>query len=460
MSNRSHVVRFATIVGLNDLWLCVSLPGSRMPTLNEVFGINSAIPTYTYVDRQGLDGRFQYLLSTNRHIVLYGASKQGKTSLRRKQLPEDRSLVIPCKPDFKVEDIYLEIRRQLGLSDTAQHRVKKILSGGTNVDAKGKAGIPFFAEGEITAKGNINAARESESTKVPVQNGLSLVALAGEINRAGKRIILEDFHYLAEDERRRLAFDLKTFWDYSVFFIVVGVWAEQNLLTVYNNDLSGRVEEIDVRWSDDDLRLVLNRGERALDFCLSENIKAQMVTDSNGNVGLLQRIAEQVCLSAGIVNSEAATAEIADQRHVESYRSSICSGQEIRYHGFVELVSKGFKDPERTKLKMYHHLVRVCFMADEQELLLGLDRQVILSRIQKFEPDANMTVLSAALSRVNRLQAERRISPPVLCYNGIARNISLVDREFLFFRRNTKRAWPWDQPDYQEELERMTETDE
>jgi len=58
-----------------------------MPKLSEVFGVNARVPTYTYVDRSSLDGKVNYLLTADRHVVLFGA-KQGKTSLRRKVLPE------------------------------------------------------------------------------------------------------------------------------------------------------------------------------------------------------------------------------------------------------------------------------------------------------------------------------------------------------------------------------------
>ena len=85
-----------------------------MPELHEVFGISTSIPVYTYVDRAGLDERFAYLLGTDRHIVIYGPSKQGKTILRKKVLPEERCIVVPCRPDWTVENVYQEVLRQLG----------------------------------------------------------------------------------------------------------------------------------------------------------------------------------------------------------------------------------------------------------------------------------------------------------------------------------------------------------
>ncbi|MDO8324256.1 MAG: hypothetical protein Q7T23_15105 [Phenylobacterium sp.] len=312
--------------------------------------------------------------------------------------------------------------------------------------------IPLLAKAEATGSVEASLSGTSEKAFTHVTDEGSLVALAGEIKKSRKRVIIEDFHYLSEEERNRLAFDLKAFWDLSVFFIIIGVWAEQNLLTVYNNDLNGRVEEIDVRWEGADLQQVVNKGEFALNVLFYGPIKDALVVDAAGNVGLLQRLAEKICMNSGIVKSAEDVRVVDDLSVVERSRDQVCASQENRYHTFIDLVGAGFKDPERTKLRMYHHLVRVCYEAEEAELLSGISRQSILSRIQKFEPDANMSVLSAALSRLNRLQSDRKIFPPVLAYNNVAKTVALVDREFLFFRKHTKRPWPWNLPEYEDDL--------
>jgi hypothetical protein len=423
-----------------------------MPHLVDVFGITTSVPTYTYVDRAGLDGQFEHLLRSDRHVVIYGASKQGKTSLRRKLLPERDCIVVPCKPEHKLEDLYREIRRQLGVKDQTGSKSTNGLSGTATAEAKGGMHVPLLAKAEAGGAVEGTVSRVTEETFAHVTDEGSLVALADDIKRSGKRVIIEDFHYLSEEERNRLAFELKAFWDRSVFFIIIGVWAEQNLLTVYNNDLNGRVEEIDVRWEGPDLQQVVSKGEEALNVLFDGPIKDALVADAAGNVGLLQRLAEKLCMNSGIVESKGEVRVVDDLGVVENSRNQVCASQENRYHTFVALVGAGFKDPERTKLKLYHHLVRVCYEAGESELLSGITRQVLLSRIQRFEPDANMSVLSAALSRLNRLQSDRKIFPPVLAYNNVAKTVSLVDREFLFFRNHTKRLWPWEIEGYEAEL--------
>src|SRR5690348_9940974 len=116
------------------------IPELAMPKLNQVFGISTSIPRYTYVDRLGLDERFSYLLGTDRHIVIYGPSKQGKTILRKKILAEDKCVVVPCRPDWTVEHIYQEILRQLGLMLTVTERRATAIGGSVGAEATGKAG--------------------------------------------------------------------------------------------------------------------------------------------------------------------------------------------------------------------------------------------------------------------------------------------------------------------------------
>jgi hypothetical protein len=60
--------------------------------------------------------------------------------------------------------------------------------------------------------------------------------------RFKKFIIVEDFHYLAEEVQHPLAVDLKVFHENSnLVFIIVGVWLEADRLSVYNGDLSERI---------------------------------------------------------------------------------------------------------------------------------------------------------------------------------------------------------------------------
>jgi hypothetical protein len=110
------------------------------------------------------------------------------------------------------------------------------------------------------------------------------------IRESGKRLVIEDFHYLNRSERKRFAFDLKTMWDLGLYVVVVGVWSDNNLLFHLNPDLTGRVREVSVIWTDSDLRQILTLGSEALNIEFSPEVLEKLVALSYGNAGILQRL--------------------------------------------------------------------------------------------------------------------------------------------------------------------------
>jgi hypothetical protein len=271
-----------------------------MPALHEVFGVSASIPQYTYVDRSGLDNRFKYSLLRDAHIVLHGGSKQGKTVLRRANLPEDKSSVVQCRASTTCTNIYEQILADVGASVPTSATTKASTS--KEVEAKGgiSVGVPLL-KGEGGVATTFNTKGGTDSTSLVVGAGADSLAFVGKaILQSGKRPIIEDFHYMPEEEKKVLSFDLKALWDMRVFFIIVGIWAEQNLLPYYNGDLSGRIDEIDVQWSNGELEEVLAKGEKALNIVIVPEIRQQIISDASQNVGLLQRIAEKFCIHSGI----------------------------------------------------------------------------------------------------------------------------------------------------------------
>src|SRR4051812_17077993 len=84
--------------------------------LTDVFAITPK-KLQTYVER-GADEDFRRCLKDGQHIVLHGSSKQGKTSLRRRYLSEDKSIVVSCQSDWALPDLYVSILKRAGIQPT------------------------------------------------------------------------------------------------------------------------------------------------------------------------------------------------------------------------------------------------------------------------------------------------------------------------------------------------------
>ncbi len=76
-----------------------------MSQLEDVFGIRTK-PVLSYTERSQVDGQFQDALKTDNHIVIYGSSKQGKTALRQKHIPDSECLFIHSGVKTTTEDMY------------------------------------------------------------------------------------------------------------------------------------------------------------------------------------------------------------------------------------------------------------------------------------------------------------------------------------------------------------------
>lgn len=411
-----------------------------MIKLSEVYGISRGIPKYTYVDRSGLDARFSYLLDTERHIVIHGASKQGKSCLRRKNLDESNCVIIQCKPIMNNKEIWNNALRQLEATFSSSINVTKKSSSsvGGKIDAEGNILVAKVA-GEVHSE--ISSGHENQYEKnflAGKENDLDY--LATELKQKNKRLIIEDFHYLTEEERRNVAFDLKALYELGVYVIVVGIWSEQNLLTYYNGDLTGRIEEININWNTVELSNVIEKGEEILNVKFNEDLKHEIIESSFQNVGILQRLAEKICLANNVLTPLLTSFNFEKNGNFDDAVKQVISDIGQRYTRICEVFVKGFRTD--TKLRIYYKIFRLLTKAAEQNLIIGLPSSFLLKNIQSLgDEEIRQADLTQCLDRIERLQSSRQITPLLVSYNKNLRLLALMDREFLFYRKYSGVNW-------------------
>jgi hypothetical protein len=419
-----------------------------MPTyeLQNVFGVHVVPPEQTYVDRAGLDGRIEYLLSTGRHLVIYGPSKQGKTALRRRAMPDDKCVIVQSRQKPNTEAIYDEILRGLGVSRTVNSEVTRGKNFSITGGGSGGISIPFLGKGEAKAEGQAGASHEAKTLTEPIGNySANLAFVAEEIRRTGRRVVIEDFHYIPEASKKTFAVDLKALFEYGIPIVLVGAWEEQHVLVAYNGDLAGRVDEINLRWTDAELREVLTKGQAALNIEFSPEIIREIISDASGNVGLLQRIAEKVCIEARCYRTESGdTLTIRDNLLLQAARKHICSEEAVRYRNFGWSVSEGFPNSREKSKTVYMRIIQVCVEASEAELLAGLTQTQIVERVVAIDPSITPRNVRESLQRIDKLQTEKAIYPIIATYNLVSRTLHLADRELLFYRKYGGPRWPWE----------------
>lgn len=405
-------------------------------TLREVFGISTDISKYTYVDRQKLDQKFEYYLESQKHIVVHGASKQGKSSLRKKKINPVDCLIVQCLPAMeKVEEIWRIALQKAGIEQPTRTATTKRSETHADTYVEGQTSLPFI----MGIKGNVSTGIEKENLemneKTPIQTDSLLPRLAAFLRDNKKRLILEDFHYLPDEVRKDTAFGLKALYEEKAYVVIIGIWSEQNLITYYNGDLTGRIEEINLTWNKEELSHVLSQGEGTLNIEFAPGLRTQLIESAFENVGLLQRLAEKVCIEAEVFNFQSNKQNISNIDLLKMARTQLVNDIRQRYTRIAEI----FKDSMRSDavLLLYARIYNELLQATDEELIQGIAYSTLFERI-KYHAEGKairQSDLTSALDKVERLQARKEVTPLLVSYSKNLRKLFLNDREFMFYKK-------------------------
>src|SRR5689334_1650447 len=104
----------------------------------DVFGISRELPL-NYIERNSADKLLVDNLTRDKHLVIFGSSKQGKTSLRKHALRDDDYITVHCSNKWSVADINAAILKKCGFELTQS--TSKSVSGKSKIFAKITASI-------------------------------------------------------------------------------------------------------------------------------------------------------------------------------------------------------------------------------------------------------------------------------------------------------------------------------
>ncbi|MDM3855190.1 MAG: hypothetical protein PT120_09900 [Aphanizomenon gracile PMC649.10] len=410
---------------------------------DEVYGIQRQLPL-NYVERKNVDQKLIENLNKNRHIVIYGSSKQGKTSLKKSCLQSEQYINIQCSNNWKLIDIHLAILKKAGYQTTQS--VKKTASGKQKVMASFEGAINFFGIGN---KGTISGDTEQgKSTETTLENieldaeDVNDIITSLQTIKFQKYIVLEDFHYLDTDTQKDFAVALKAFHEASDFgFIIIGVWLEENRLILYNGDLAGRVIAIDAdNWTNKDLTEVINKGAKLLNIDFTDHFIKTLIRESFDSVYIVQEVCNKACHQEQIKETQNTHRVIGTQLFVHELIKSVINQQNGRYLSFITNFSEGFQG---TRLEMHKWLLYPVLTVTLDELQKGLPYARIREILQLHHPEGkalNPGNLTQSLQSTASLQVKKDIKPIILDYDQTNRRLNIVDRGFLIWLAHQNKA--------------------
>jgi hypothetical protein len=357
----------------------------RKKRTSQVFGISHAVLPDSYVDRGALDQQLETLLGRPLHIALRGESKCGKSWLRQKTVPS--AITVQCRLDRGVHDLYIDALSQLGIKLVLDDTKSGKISGHVKAEASlGEGLIAKVLGATATGETGVEGERVSETRTQPVGQDVSDLRFVADLLKAsGKRLVIEDFHYLSVAERQKFAFDLKALWDYGVFIVIIGVWSQNNMLIFLNPDLSGRIEEIPIYWSGDDLRRVLKKGGDALNLEFTEDFAAACVNDCYGNVGILQSLTLKALDVLGIQETGSSKTVVDRLDALETAALQYADQLNPLYQQFAKRVSRGIRT-RQDSTGIYAYAMAVILDAPDELALRSLSLDYIFQKANAREP--------------------------------------------------------------------------
>lgn len=413
--------------------------------LENVFGVSSE-PILSYVTRPQVDEVFKAALETRKQIIVYGSSKQGKTALVSKYVNYKDNIVVRLSPETQITDMYSSILRQCEIKIQSLQTVQSGSEASATIMTKFKALIPFFGSGEAGVSGHLKGTSSESNEYQEIPFNMALAQDIGEILTKinfNKFIILENFHYLSDENQEKFAFDLRTFQEIGIRFIILGVWQEKNRMTLYNGDLTDRIEDVPVEpWDEKSFSAVSQKGGWELNIEFTGEIVNKCKQASFGSIGVYQELLKHVCLDRGIKEKQTETIFIDSIVHVQNAISRKVTDYSSRHKRALEAIAAGnisasAKDGLQP-LYLHYYLVRVILESGYDGIATGMRRAILHEKIKKIHhrPDYVRSSDIGNLLRLSEMQIRKRIIPPIIDFNKNANELQIVDSTFYFFLKN------------------------
>lgn len=193
--------------------------------VSDVFGVKSTL-IKSYIERVAVDEKFKSALSSGKEIVIYGSSKQGKTSLLLKHLEVNNYVKVECSPQTITIDIYKSVLRQIGITFIESETINSSTEKNVRVSSGFRVKVPFVSETSIEPEFSSQFGQTKGKNITHIEYNLALAQDISEIlhkQNFQKFIVLENFHYLPNEVQETLAYDLRIFQDYGFIFIILGI---------------------------------------------------------------------------------------------------------------------------------------------------------------------------------------------------------------------------------------------
>lgn len=412
------------------------------PKVTDVFGIRPGTNPLSYVVRP-VELAFRAALANPMYeaLVIYGTSKQGKSSLRRHVLPDGRCTYVRPSLGIRREALYREILNQAGVAAGREEE-----SEDTGERSWGFGFGSLLNAVGINAGGRRTHRQLKRHQEVAIDYSLGAAVARRYQEVAGTRpIVIDDFHCFSPDLQKELATDIRAFGERGIKTVILGTWRAHNHLQRLNSDLMSRVEALSIEpWTESDLLSVIEAGECLLNISLGSNLRSAFIQRSAGNIAVLQRALLEYLTKVGVTEASAARRETRDLAALTKVCDAVAQSLlEETIDRFRSIGRVG--DPwVRGKTRM-HWLLKAALSEQGIVNVDGVDPRRVLDRVNRILPGETQAVeqltpqaLGVLLKHSLLSEQQRRIGTPIIAYDDAIDRLIVIDGWTLFTLRRRR----------------------
>lgn len=255
------------------------------------------------------------------------------------------------------------------------------------------------------------------------QDDVALIAELPGMHKIGT-VIVDDFHRLPLDDRRRLADFLKVLADEEradVKLVVVGISRAGESLIQFGEDLHSRLDTIQFESNPKErVAQVIELGEKALNISIST--RDEIVSAAAGSFYLAQFLAYQTCLQADILKSPSKHTTVNVSFDVVLQR--VMENLSTRFMPAAREFAKGTK-LRREGRAPYLHLLK--WLAEANEWSIQLDREMAVH--PELKGSVGQVIEKGYLSDL--LSGNQRLRQ-LFHFDAASRVLAVEDPQFVF----------------------------